>query len=124
MLCCLIFIAFIAGCVVVTGLGFNQGDPNLVLYPYDEDTRQCGRGNFTDYPYLYFYKAVSNFQSINTTGIVNGVCVSSCPGNYTGKLNCTATKANPSCSVDYLNFYVSTPCKQNIFNGSLISFFK
>jgi hypothetical protein len=98
---------------VITGLGFNQGDPNLVLYPYDEDTQQCGRGNLTDYPYLYFYSAVSNLKDYNTTGVVQGVCVGSCPKNYTGKLNCTATKKNPNCNVDFMNFYVSIPCKLN-----------
>ncbi len=110
--CCLIFIAFIGGCVLVTALGFAQGNPNLVLYPYDEDGRQCGRDNKTlEYPYLYFYAAVTNLKNYNVTGVAQGVCVSSCPTNYTGFLNCTGTAKNPNCAVTMWDFYVSTSCK-------------
>jgi len=116
IICCIIFVAFIGGMIVVTGLGFSKGNPNLVLYPYDDDGRQCGFQNMKDYPYLYFYQAVSNLKTINTTGVVQGVCVSSCPGNYTASLNCSKTKANPNCSVKQIDYYVSTPCK-------LISYF-
>jgi choline transporter-like protein 2/4/5 len=112
LLCCFIFVAFIGGCVVVTALGFAQGNPNLVLYPYDEDGRQCGRDNSTlNYPYLYFYAAVSNLKDYNVTGVAQGVCVSTCPSNFTGTLNCISTKKNPKCAVSIFDFYVSTPCK-------------
>jgi hypothetical protein len=98
--------------VIVTILGFSQGNPNLVLYPYDEDGRQCGLNGLKEYPYLYFYEAVSNYKDINITNIVQGVCVSECPSEYsTGILNCTATKDNPNCKVSAENFYVSTECK-------------
>ena len=30
IICCLLFIAFIGGCAVVTGLGFNKGNPELL----------------------------------------------------------------------------------------------
>jgi hypothetical protein len=106
----LIFLVFLAGCVVVTILGFSQGNPNAVLYPYDEQSRQCGFQGLADYPYLYFYAAVSNLKTINTTGVVQGVCVSSCPTNFTGKLNCTPTVQNKDCSVNQIDFYVSIPC--------------
>ena len=36
-LCCIIFVLFLCGCVVVCAMGVKGGDPNLVLYPYDED---------------------------------------------------------------------------------------
>lgn len=96
--------------VIVTILGFSQGNPNLVLYPYDEDGRQCGRGELTDYPYLYFYEAVSNFKDININNIIQGVCVSTCPSEYMQYLSCTPTTSNPDCEVSSANFYVSTKC--------------
>jgi hypothetical protein len=100
--------------VIVTILGFSQGNPQLVLYPYDENGRQCGFGTAQNYPYLYFYEASSNFKSINVTNAVRGVCVSTCPTNYTGNLNCTATTNNPNCKVSEINFYVSVPCNTMI----------
>ncbi len=97
--------------VIVTAYGFNQGNPDLVLYPYDEDGRQCGRLNNTLYPYLYLYNAVSDVKSVNITNITRGVCVTYCPTNYTGYLSCLPTKNNANCSVTWENFYVSTECK-------------
>ncbi len=96
--------------VVVAILGFSNGDPNLLLYPYDDDSNQCGYKNLTDYPYIYFYKTLSNAQSLNITASMSGVCVASCP-TVNEKLNCTPTTHNPDCSVSIVDFYVSTPCK-------------
>lgn len=95
---------------VVTILGFSQGNPDLVLYPYDEDGNQCGRGTLAQYPYLYLYKAVSNLQSYNITHIAQGVCVSSCPSEYTETLPCYSTVKNPDCSIDKIDFYSSAEC--------------
>ena len=97
--------------MVVTALGFQNGNPNLVLYPYDEEARQCGRDTYTTHPYLYFYAAVSNLKEFNITGIAQGVCVSECPKTYTGTLKCLPTTKNPSCTVKEADFYVSVPCK-------------
>lgn len=105
----------------MTGIGFSQGDPNLVLYPYDEDGKQCGRSNgtlynYTSYPYIYFYAAVSNVKDYNVTGLIQGVCVSSCPKNFTGSLltpgtiDCMPTTKNPNCQVLKTDFYDSISC--------------
>ena len=103
--------------VIVAGLGFSEGNPNVVLYPYDEDGNQCGRvnvSNLTNYPYIYFYNVTANVQNYNFTGIAQGVCVSSCPSTFNGTyttLNCYPTKLNPNCAVQQYSFYVSTTCK-------------
>lgn len=111
ILCCLIFIAFLGGCVVVAALGFSKGNPDLVLYPYDEEGNQCGLGNMTDYPYIYLYNAVSNLKTYNLTGIAQGVCVTNCPVNYTGSIApCKSTTNNPGCTVTWDNYYPSTGC--------------
>jgi choline transporter-like protein 2/4/5 len=111
ILFCLLFIIFIGGCVVIASFGFSKGNPNLVLYPYDEDGVQCGISKGLKYPYLYFYDTVENIESFDTSGIAQGVCVSNCPKNYTGKLDCLPTTANPGCTVSNSSFYVSMPCK-------------
>lgn len=98
--------------VIVAILGFSEGNPQLVIYPYDTDGKQCGYGALTAFPYLYFDEAVSNSKSINVTGIVTGVCVSSCPSTYTGVLPCAPTTHNPFCDVLITNFYVSTSRKK------------
>lgn len=111
ILCCIIFILFLAGMVVVAVLGFSQGNPNLVLYPYDEDGRQCGRTSETlKYPYLYLYKTIEQISSASLNNTTDGVCVSSCPITYNGSLDCIPTTKNIDCSVTQKNFYVSTPC--------------
>jgi hypothetical protein len=100
--------------VIVTIMGFSEGNPQLVLYPYDTDGRQCGYTTLTAYPYLYFDQAVSNFKTVNVTGIATGVCVSSCPSTYTGVLACAPTTNNPNCQVAQTDFYVSIACKLNL----------
>jgi choline transporter-like protein 2/4/5 len=109
ILCCLIFVLFIFGCIVIASLGFTKGNPNLIIYPYDEDGVQCGKEG-QPYQYLYFYNTVSNLASVtNATAIAQGVCVTTCPNSY-GKLDCRPTKKNPLCDVTAENFYFSTTC--------------
>jgi choline transporter-like protein 2/4/5 len=112
ILFCLLFIVFIGGCVVVASFGFSRGNPTLVMYPYDEDGRQCGTGSNTKYPYLYFYDVVDDIKDFNTTGLAQGICVSDCPKNNTGKLSCLPTAHNPDCSVTNSSFYISMPCNK------------
>ena len=70
-LCCIIFVLFLCGCVVVCVMGVKGGDPNLVLYPYDEDGKQCGRDEYKDYKFLYFYNVVGNLQNFNAKEAIN-----------------------------------------------------
>ena len=51
ILCCLFFIIFLIACVVVAVLGFKNGDPSLILYPYDEDGNECGRNETKDHAF-------------------------------------------------------------------------
>ena len=96
---------------IITIMGFSEGNPQLVLYPYDTDGNQCGFSTPTKlFPYLYFDKAVSNFKTISTN-IASGVCVSSCPSTYTGFLPCAPTTNNPTCVVLKSDFYASMACK-------------
>jgi hypothetical protein len=73
--CCLLFTAFV---VVYTGvgvIGFKNGDPNLLLYPFDSSGNQCGLPDSAtvDYPYLYYPVPVKDLSY--------AVCVQHCPKN-------------------------------------------
>jgi hypothetical protein len=102
--------AFLIGMGIVTIMGFSQGDPNLVLYPYDEDGNQCGRSKLVEYPYLYLYAASSNLKEFDLGKVAQGICLTSCPTNYTGILPCYPTSKNPACTIKSDDFYVSTSC--------------
>ena len=113
ILCCLFFIIFLIACVVVAVLGFKNGDPSLILYPYDEDGNECGRNETKDYKYLYFYNSIENFKNLDISGIINGICVKTCPtdslteSQQTYTLDCYPTKNNTNCIVTKQNYYTS-----------------
>lgn len=110
ILCCLIFLAFLAGCVVVTGLGFSKGNPDLLVYVYDEDGHACGKSGeaAADYPLLYLYDAISQIKSLKTDFINQSICVKRCPTSYDNTtLECLPTTNNTDCSVSEDNIYLS-----------------
>lgn len=119
--CLLIFFAFIGGCVVVAVLGFYNGNPNLILYPYDEDANQCGVNKTKDYKYLYFYNSISNLESFNISQVANSICVKVCPNETFPSsendiaVDCWPTGKNPNCKIIKSNYYESKGCKYIIF---------
>lgn len=123
ILCCIIFILFLCGCIAVCVLGVKYGDPNVILYPYDDDGYQCGRNEYKDYKYLYFYSVSENLKNLNVSKATNGFCVKECPNNkYDNSDNpadipvdCKPTSQNKDCSIKYNNYYNSTSSKFNFF---------
>ncbi|GFN94001.1 choline transporter-like protein 2 [Plakobranchus ocellatus] len=87
VVCCLLFIVFIAGLVVVAYFAFLYGDPKLLIYPEDSDGNLCGLGSFKDRKYLFFFDLVKCGR-MGPGVFVNGcptpqVCVERCPDeNY------------------------------------------
>ena len=119
--CCIFFILFLVGCVAVAILGFVYGTPSYFIYVYDEDSNACGKGDYKDYPYLYFYSVVSNVKKMQTGEIINGFCVKECPqklfkDNAAWKFieGCKGTKNNPDCKVTFENYYESKPILNRI----------
>jgi len=110
ILCCLLFIAFLAGCVVVTALGFSQGNPDLITYVYDEDGNPCGKSGeaAADYPYLFLYNAVTQLNSLDTDLANQAICVKACPTNYNmTTLECLPTSNVPECKIEKANIFLS-----------------
>ena len=118
--CCIFFIIFLGACVAVAILGFVYGHPSYLLYAYDEDGNGCGYSSgYGDYPYLYFYKVVSNLENLEVSNVINGICVKECPSaNYKKGtkiiLDCKPTDDNPNCEVDYDDYYQSEPILNRI----------
>lgn len=87
VICCLLFVIFIAGLVVVAYWAFVYGDPELLIYPEDSDGNLCGLGSFKDRKYLFFFDLVKCGR-MGPGVFVNGcptpqVCVDKCPDdNY------------------------------------------
>ena len=112
ILCCLLFIAFIGGCVAVTILGFSQGNPGALIYIYDEEGNPCGKSGdkAENYPYLYLYDAIEQLKKKDTAFLNRGICVKQCPINYdTTTLECYPIQNNKECAVKKENIYLSYP---------------
>ena len=113
VLCCIIFFAFLIACVFVGLYSYDKGDPNIILYPYDDDGRQCGREDYKDYKYIYFYEAKENVKSIKLGGVLNAFCVKDCiktkipEGQTYMTFDCKTTSKKTDCNVDEDNYYTS-----------------
>lgn len=122
ILCCLIFVAFLGGVIAVTILGFSQGQPQEIMYIYDEESNACGKtGTVTEqFPFLYLYTAISDLKSASTSFVNHGICVKQCPSNYEmTTLDCHPTTNNQDCKVAKQNIYLSTPLLQKLCIPSL-----
>jgi hypothetical protein len=72
-LCCIIFIAFLCGAVVVVITGLDKGNLNRLTAMYDASGRGCGIDEgVKDYPLLYFFTPVPDM-------LWKTVCVKKCP---------------------------------------------
>ena len=119
--CCIFFIIFLIACIVIAILGFTKGQPSLFFYVYDEDGNACGKDDYEDYPYIYFYSVISNAKNLNASSVINGICVRECPQKSISEslnpliiLDCKNTSNNPNCNVTYENYYQSKPVMNRI----------
>ena len=119
--CCIIWFIFLVGCIVVAILGFVNGQPSLIIYPYDEDGNACGKdGDYKDYPYIYFYDAINdakNLIDLRKEGEkLHSFCLKECPQNaFKGDednqdvktLKCKVVSRNNDCKITKKNYYRS-----------------
>uniref|UniRef100_A0ABM5FHK6 Choline transporter-like protein n=1 Tax=Pogona vitticeps TaxID=103695 RepID=A0ABM5FHK6_9SAUR len=90
VICCVLFLAFIAGYIVVGILAWLYGDPRQVIYPRNSTGAYCGIGSNSDKPYLLYFNIMKCVMGLNTmVTAMNGlqcpttqICVSSCPDNF------------------------------------------
>ena len=110
MLCCLVFLVFIAGMGVCTVFGYSHGDPNKLTSPIDGDRNICGvTEGYQDYPYL-FISDISGAIASSASIFENGVCVKKCPedADEAASLQCKPTQEIPSCDNSSINRYGAT----------------
>ncbi|XP_046368399.2 choline transporter-like protein 4 isoform X3 [Haliotis rufescens] len=87
IICCILFLAFVAGQVVVGFYAYAYGDPTLLLYPQDSEGNLCGIGSMRGKTDLFFFD-LTECGRMGPGVFINGcptpqVCVSSCPtSNY------------------------------------------
>ncbi|XP_019649303.1 choline transporter-like protein 4 isoform X2 [Ailuropoda melanoleuca] len=87
IICCVLFLLFILGYIVVGIVAWVYGDPRQVLYPRNSTGAYCGVGANKDKPYLLYFNIFSCILATNIIMVAeNGlqcptaqVCVSSCP---------------------------------------------
>ncbi|XP_048772751.2 choline transporter-like protein 2 isoform X2 [Ostrea edulis] len=83
IICCLLFVIFIAGLVVVAFFAFKYGDPRLLIYPVNSNNELCGYGKQLGKPYLLFFDLVACGRmgvGVFVTGCPTPqICVSACP---------------------------------------------
>lgn len=75
--CCILFVAYIVGMIIVGIIAFKEGDPDRLLLPRDSQGNICGKDSFADKKYLLFF-------DITACATKNGdfrkfVSVPSCP---------------------------------------------
>ncbi|XP_076091063.1 choline transporter-like protein 2 isoform X1 [Mytilus galloprovincialis] len=83
IICCLLFLIFIGGLVVVAIFAFKYGDPKLLLYPVNSNNELCGYGKQIGKNYLFFFDLVSCGRmgvGVFVTGCPTPqICVTECP---------------------------------------------
>nr|XP_020829884.1 choline transporter-like protein 4 isoform X2 [Phascolarctos cinereus] len=90
VICCVVFLVFIAGYIVVGLVAWLYGDPRQVLYPRNSTGAYCGIGENREKPYLYYFNIFSCIMATTIiTATMDGlqcrttqICVSSCPKEY------------------------------------------
>jgi hypothetical protein len=56
IICCLIFILFMAGWIFIFAYGVSKGDPGKLMTPFNEYGKGCGyNSGYKDYPNIFFY---------------------------------------------------------------------
>ena len=70
----------------------KNGDPNIIISPYDAMGNFCGRdAGFEEYPYLWYQDLAA------TNWLVSSVCVKECPTWATKGIECKKTANVDNC---------------------------
>ncbi|XP_041370892.1 choline transporter-like protein 2 [Gigantopelta aegis] len=87
IICCILFLVFVTGMVIISVLAYARGNPYRLIYPTDSNGDICGLDNLKDKPYLFFFdllECAKRGLAVAVTGCPTPqVCVSKCPDtNY------------------------------------------
>uniref|UniRef100_A0A8C5MY76 Choline transporter-like protein n=1 Tax=Leptobrachium leishanense TaxID=445787 RepID=A0A8C5MY76_9ANUR len=90
IICCVLFMAFILGYIVVGIMAWLYGDPRQVIYPRNSTGMYCGIGDNKEKPYVLYFNLLKCLSTVNVlASTLNGfqcpttqVCVAKCPTAY------------------------------------------
>ncbi|MGH0148886.1 UNVERIFIED_CONTAM: hypothetical protein FKN15_049133 [Acipenser sinensis] len=90
VICCIFFMVFIGGYLVVGVLAWLYGDPRQVIYPRNSTGVFCGIGPNEGKPYVFYFDILKCATGTNImAAALNGlqcpttqVCVNTCPNSY------------------------------------------
>ncbi|KAM4696200.1 choline transporter-like protein 4 [Rhinophrynus dorsalis] len=90
ILCCILFMVFILGYIVVGILAWLYGDPRQVIYPRNSTGMYCGVGDNQGKPFVLYYDLLKCVTGTNIlAAALNGlqcpttqVCVDECPRDF------------------------------------------
>ncbi|CAJ0565444.1 unnamed protein product, partial [Mesorhabditis spiculigera] len=89
VICCFLFMLFIAGWGFIAVIGFLQGNPERLIHPMDSHGRRCGFArtgayDLTSKPYLLFFDmtACISYSTLLAGCQTPQICVPTCPQNY------------------------------------------
>ncbi|XP_070531870.1 choline transporter-like protein 2 [Ptychodera flava] len=113
IICCIIFICFMAGMLAVGYYAWGNGNPYKLIYPTDSRGQICGYDTLVkDKPYLFYFDLVdcaSTASLIELQCPTTQICVSECPtsnwiGYQQGILYDLPAPAGGPSSVDWSGF--------------------
>lgn len=91
IICCVIFLVFIMGYIVVGFLAWLYGDPRQVMYPRNTTGSYCGIGENRNKPYLFYFNIMNCLLTVKSLSVGgwNGIqcpttqiCVATCPDKF------------------------------------------
>ncbi|XP_056393948.1 choline transporter-like protein 4 [Hyla sarda] len=90
IICCILFMVFILGYIVVGILAWLYGDPRQVIYPRNSTGMYCGVGENQDKPFVLYFDLLKCITGTNVlASALNGlqcpttqVCVAQCPSKF------------------------------------------
>ncbi|XP_041091249.1 choline transporter-like protein 4 isoform X3 [Polyodon spathula] len=90
VICCIFFMIFIGGYLVVGVLAWLYGDPRQVIYPRNSTGVFCGFGPNQGKPYVFYFDILkcatgTNIMAASLNGLqcpTTQVCVNACPNSY------------------------------------------
>ncbi|XP_065068597.1 choline transporter-like protein 4 isoform X2 [Rhopilema esculentum] len=110
IICCILFVLYIVGMVIVGALAFVWGDPMKLINPTDSKGRVCGKdAAVASKPYLFYFDLTecvpSGFDASTAVATITNcptytVCVSKCPEKNTAAL--LAKKDEIICKDDHV----------------------
>ncbi|XP_065646897.1 choline transporter-like protein 4 isoform X2 [Hydra vulgaris] len=122
IICCLIFVLYIVGMLIVGFLAFSWGSPTKLLYPTDSRGNLCGVGTFADRKNLFYFdllecipNSLSDIYSI-TSCKTTQICVKDCPSQNAFYL--TADKSNLYCQYE-VNLNTTSKSNSQLVNEGL-----